>query len=223
MELLLVDHVCLTRVAGHLILLDLRKSRYHAAPSPFSEVLEAAASGDGARFVGTPEADRLIRKDWLRFGSTDATIHAAWLEPARADWNNPQGRFSRVSPPLFTTALALQFASICRLKLYSLEKIVTALRETKAALKSNDWFDEEEINALLSSFEATRRVIGERDRCLMKSIALFRLLVSRGVSVDLVIGVRLAPFSAHCWVQKDGNVLNDRFERVRLFTPIVRV
>ena len=61
------------------------------------------------------------------------------------------------------------------------------------------------------------------DACRFRSIVLIRFLAGFGVGADWVFGVRLAPFGAHCWVEKDGAVLNDLAARVREFTPILRV
>jgi hypothetical protein len=36
-----------------------------------------------------------------------------------------------------------------------------------------------------------------------------------------VIGVKLNPFAAHCWLQVGDVVLNDLPERVAAFTPIL--
>jgi prolyl oligopeptidase len=45
-------------------------------------------------------------------------------------------------------------------------------------------------------------------RCLQKSAVLVCLLRSRGLPVELVIGVSKLPFRAHAWVELDGLVLN---------------
>jgi len=58
------------------------------------------------------------------------------------------------------------------------------------------------------------------DRCLVKSLALTRFLFRSGCPASLVIGVRQDPFTAHCWVQHGGLVLNDEIDQVRKFTPI---
>lgn len=47
---------------------------------------------------------------------------------------------------------------------------------------------------------------GERD-CLPRSLALFALLRSLGVSAHHVIGVARFPFDAHAWVEHDGEVI----------------
>lgn len=60
-----------------------------------------------------------------------------------------------------------------------------------------------------------------RGECLQRSALLVAWLQKRGLRADWVFGVRLWPFSAHCWVQCDNVCLNDDFERLRAFTPIL--
>ena len=57
-------------------------------------------------------------------------------------------------------------------------------------------------------------------RCVPSSILLLEFLKQHGIEADWVFGVRTYPFEAHCWVEKDGIVLNDSLEHVRWFTPI---
>jgi hypothetical protein len=71
------------------------------------------------------------------------------------------------------------------------------------------------------AFARTALVTNAQDQCLVRSIAVARRLFRRGGRGDLVLGVRLQPFRAHCWVQDDEVVINDRPEIVREFTPIL--
>jgi hypothetical protein len=59
--------------------------------------------------------------------------------------------------------------------------------------------------------------------CLSDSIALLDLLARRGLAADLVFGVKLNPFAAHCWVQAGDVVLNETVECVRRHTEILVV
>ncbi len=56
--------------------------------------------------------------------------------------------------------------------------------------------------------------------CLIRSALLVAFLRRRGLVADWVFGVRLWPFSAHCWVQCGDVCLNDDFERLRAYTPL---
>ena len=61
------------------------------------------------------------------------------------------------------------------------------------------------------------------DACLFRSIALFRLLHFCGLAGTVNFGVRLCPFTAHCWVQADSVVLNDELDDVLEFNKILVV
>jgi hypothetical protein len=49
-----------------------------------------------------------------------------------------------------------------------------------------------------------------RAMCLEQSLALFVLLRRRGVPADLRVGVQTLPFSAHAWVEVDGQPINEK-------------
>lgn len=56
--------------------------------------------------------------------------------------------------------------------------------------------------------------------CLVRSALLMSYLRRCGLSASWVFGVRLWPFSAHCWVQLDAVCLNDDVERLAAYAPI---
>jgi len=66
-------------------------------------------------------------------------------------------------------------------------------------------------------------LFGSQDACLYDSLALARFLSYYRQYPACVIGVRTAPFGAHCWIQEAGFVFNDAPEYVRRFTPILAV
>jgi hypothetical protein len=46
-------------------------------------------------------------------------------------------------------------------------------------------------------------------RCLQRSIVIARLLRSRGVAAEVVIGYQPAPFFSHAWVEVDTRIIGD--------------
>lgn len=58
------------------------------------------------------------------------------------------------------------------------------------------------------------------DKCLFRSLALVRYLALSQLPASVEIGVRTAPFVAHCWVEHDGIVLNDHLDHVREYQKI---
>lgn len=76
----------------------------------------------------------------------------------------------------------------------------------------------------METFERLRPLVfTSRSQCLLDSLALVRFLGLDGFMPRWVIGVRLAPFAAHSWVQCGPVVLNDQHEFVRQFRPILAV
>lgn len=72
-----------------------------------------------------------------------------------------------------------------------------------------------------AAFAGSRLLLHRHDNCLSHSLAFHRACRRLRIDASFVIGVRLDPFSAHCWVQCGDLVLNDSVERVRHYTPIV--
>lgn len=73
---------------------------------------------------------------------------------------------------------------------------------------------------LAMRFAAARRLVPVSGHCLTDSLALLEWLRTHGCGAMLVLGVKLDPFAAHCWVQTEELLLNDRAERVERFTPV---
>lgn len=60
-------------------------------------------------------------------------------------------------------------------------------------------------------------------KCLTQSFLLLRLLRRRGHDATWVIAVRVWPFAAHCWLQVGETVLDEHWERLDAFEPILAV
>ncbi|WP_186456763.1 lasso peptide biosynthesis B2 protein [Sphingomonas suaedae] len=72
------------------------------------------------------------------------------------------------------------------------------------------------------AFANARRWCPIRPNCLLDSLAFDRWLgIPRDIT--LVFGIVGQPFEAHCWVQSDAAVLNDSYDRVSRFVPVLSV
>ena len=80
-----------------------------------------------------------------------------------------------------------------------------------------------EVEAWVSSYNAARRLVPLKPVCLQDSLGLLDYLAARRAFPDLVFGVKLAPFAAHCWVQANGVVLNETIDTASAYTPILVV
>ena len=55
--------------------------------------------------------------------------------------------------------------------------------------------------------QRTLRFVPFDSRCLAQSLVLLTILSRRGISSSVVIGVEVAPFAAHAWVESGGRPL----------------
>jgi hypothetical protein len=81
-----------------------------------------------------------------------------------------------------------------------------------------------DLDAALTAFvRAENFFISRRapNDCLIRSLALFRLLRASGFQVEHVIGVQRVPFEAHAWVELGGEPLLD--DQATRFTPLARI
>ena len=75
-------------------------------------------------------------------------------------------------------------------------------------------------SVLATHFQSVRRWLPQTPNCLSDSLALLLFLKSHGASAELVFGAKLDPFAAHCWIQADDLLLNDRIDRIEGFTVV---
>lgn len=61
------------------------------------------------------------------------------------------------------------------------------------------------------------------DHCLTRSLALGELLRAQGFSPTLVLGVSINPFAAHCWLQDEEGLLNERPDMTARYQPILSI
>lgn len=115
-------------------------------------------------------------------------------------------------------------ASLCtwiRLKLFPLKWQILWFEVKKKlfakhAKRKESLQDLVEINNLLRPFLFTAK-----NRCLYESMVLMDFLSYYGFYPNLVIGVKMGPFSAHCWLQDQDTVLNDSVTHTSWHTPIL--
>ena len=75
-------------------------------------------------------------------------------------------------------------------------------------------------SVLATRFQTVRRWLPQMPNCLTDSLALLLFLKGHGASAELVFGAKLDPFAAHCWIQADDVLLNDRIDRIEGFATV---
>lgn len=159
--------------------------------------------------------------DWLRerefiVGSTIATEPGTRIAlPARSSILDLQLPTPGVLAICHVTAAQMKARRDLRLR--ALGAIVTALEQRGVIPEPASPTD---CLKLAAAFYRARRYFPAIDQCLVRGLAMKRLLDKQGLQADFVIGVKL-PFSAHCWVQAGDTVLTDPIDVVLPFEQIL--
>lgn len=210
-------HFCLS--GDRVVFLDLRANRYFALPSKVDQAFQAMLGSDS--LANDDGMNALLKLGVITNGARDEG-----LDPCAPAFLAADSILDDLSPHTTFLALATTLLAMARaeaqLQFVRLDQLVTRLRVLKT--RSSQRVDAAHaIRDAVGSFAVMGRWVSARDRCLPRSIAMARVLLARGVNVNLVIGVASRPFRAHCWVQHRQTVLNDRFENIANFTPILVV
>ena len=110
-----------------------------------------------------------------------------------------------------------------KLQFYSMKRTVRSIDRRKRQSEKSCSADHETLRQLLAIFCRLRPFYARKYICLFDSLALVEFLAYYRLYPQWVFGVVAEPFGAHCWVQNDQYVLNDRPEYVRGYTPIMVV
>lgn len=213
--------VSFCRVAGRLMFLDAPNDRYFclapAAEEGFRRLIEGREMDAGQRRT----LDRLAG-DGLLEPAPDPVRPLACPGRPPADESLLDLDTERAS--LWQLAAAgFHLAAVpAALNLCGFGAVIARLMRRKEQVRGQG-ISFDRARQVASAFERTSDLVTAHDHCLSRSIAISRRLLALGGRPDLVIGVKLQPFRAHCWVQLDRWLVNDRAEIVGDFTPILIV
>ncbi len=204
-------------VAGQQVaLLDLKQDRYFCLPpratSAFKKLVETGVASEQDMVDLGP----LLRSELLQPHGRPFSALKTVAAAKSSALNDPKAH-PRLS--LVVSAVAAQIFTIRALKRQTLVESIDGFRKQKLAGKSNAY----SLRDLTHAFLVTRRLIVAQDRCLRWSLAMASYLAKHGhgAGIDLVLGVRMAPFAAHAWVQAGDKVLSDHVDHVQIYTPIM--
>jgi hypothetical protein len=214
MHLRLRDGLTFCFASDRAIFLDLPADRYFSLSPELDPAFRSWASG------GEPPSDALdplMRLGLFQRGETpERPTIASTTAPVSSLLELPG---SKVGLPV-GAACAHLVAVAARLRTGGLARTVAGLRRCKARHPSGA-AEIGRIARIAHAHETAALVASSHDKCLPRSLALAWHLSRAGLACDLVLGVRLRPFHAHCWVQAGDVAINDRVDTVRTFTPIL--
>ncbi len=202
------------------VFLDLRRDRYFLLPSTgealFGQILAGDVRPDDARARALARTLDLPA-DWaaVRRGALDRG-DAVPVESDLADVPADETSWWAVC-----RAIVAQRSAERQLRRNPLLETIDLRRRRKRDGAAPGTENERDERRVVLAFRTSRLIRSSAQKCLAASIAMIDELARVGSFPDLVFGVALAPFAAHCWVQRGAVVLNDRAEHVRAYTPIL--
>lgn len=196
-------------VEDRAIILDVRGNRYFMASGKAMRALATAAP------LAAPSSLRGVFQEACNELPSFST--ACDPIPAALEHSAETGR-TRVVMSLMLSAAATIISMRLKLGASNLDRLLwNAQQMNRACL---DRRPGRNLGDLIAAFECAERLIVERDKCLLRSLALQDFLARHGHVSALVFGVRLHPFRAHCWLQHGSTVLNDTIEVIGSFRPL---
>lgn len=200
-------------VDGEAVFMDARTDTYFMLESPQKDELNAML-GDGGSVGCDPRLAEAIGIG----GEPAEMIRAECPRPARSlvdehapmHWPGPAHLFSTARVVIGTRS---------RLRRRPIETILEDVLATRASVTESTACGAQ-LAARARRFLAARRLVPVKGNCLTDSLALLQLLGPTRYAAMLVFGVKLHPFAAHCWLQSNDLVLNDRLDNVAAFSPV---
>lgn len=203
---------------GQHVFLDVAADRYFALTPPVDAAFRRLVNGTTPEPADAERLEGLAARGILcpRTGHVRPSYCLAPRKP-RSD----RDCFAETIPPhgLTLKAIALLGRTITELRVRSLEQVLASVTRAKQMAVSHSKSDRAALHA--AAFARADRIVTSLDRCLPRSIALARSMISDGLVPELVLGVKLRPFEAHCWVQYGDLLVSDHLGTVEPFTPIL--
>lgn len=221
------DGISFCHVDGCLVFLDLQADRYFRLSGRMERAFRCWLEGIEAC---TGDVQELARRNILtqvRDGEAQPLPQAIDV-PTRSLLENHAG-LARSSVATALKVFALVAWTQLMLRTCRLESIIQrtiSLRDrsaTAAPGPASGGPCPPRLVEATQQFMRCRLAVPIETCCLLDSLALLRFLSRRGLPVNLVFGVALDPFAAHCWVQAGSWVLNDTLGNVAAHTPIRKI
>ncbi|MCW3847918.1 lasso peptide biosynthesis B2 protein [Sphingomonas sp. LB-2] len=214
----ILPHATACVAAHRLFLLDARQDRYFQVPPAPAEQMCGWLERNHACAPPAPVLATLVRSKIFRPGDREPT-NALKERVAVPDGIATFERRQVAQPRSFRIARTVA-GTWLRLRTLSLNSILSGLR-TRGPLPVRGHLDATLAEA--GAFERGRGAVPIARNCLLDSLALDGWLARRGLGSQLVFGITPEPFSAHCWLQTPEAILNDSFDHVSSFTPILAI
>jgi hypothetical protein len=204
------------------VFLDIPAGRYFSLSESKDLALQRWLNAQALDEKDVAHLDTLLRRGILVAALSDPTgprKRQPLIAPARRQLDIPLVRASGVG---VLRAIGAQLVWSRRTERWPPARIVEVLRSTGPRSADREPQDSlKRLATLAHDFDRADFLLGNHDRCLVRSFAFAAIARKRSLHASVVLGVQSDPFAAHCWVQHGDVVVNDRYERVRPFAPIM--
>lgn len=206
---------------GFAIFLDLRRNRYLAAPV---DALQASTTTPPSATVAA-----LLNRGLIAPARTSASL-TDWARTAPSQ--AVMRERLRSCPAVCGAGALVRFARACLWAEYvvrfgQLAVAQRGLKQRRARARRpahlSDVARGEHLSQQSDLFDVLRPWWPRDCVCLADALALAHFLASAGLTPEIVFGVRARPFSAHCWVECQGEVLRDLTGQYASYAPICRL
>lgn len=234
----LADDVFFCLADNRYVFLDLRSDQYLSLNRPNTDRVIALFSGSDTAVLREPErrnirdcdkTDRVVQTliDKGILVPTGESGKAVDITTADTPESTLLVEGKNYKPVVrlrhWITFLRASVKASWKLRFYSMKRTVQSVDRRKRRSNNSCAVEHETLRQLLAIFHRLRPFYARKYLCLFDSLALVEFLAYYRLYPQWVFGVVAEPFGAHCWVQNDQYVLNDRPEYVRGYTPIMVV
>lgn len=228
------SHAC--RIGDNVIVLDLKDDQYVGVPdgnvTDLADLVAGWPPQEEQRAITMAENQKEEVSDALEgLLSKNIIVENSFIypEPALTSTSAPQRAVIDGYENVPYKIRLRDIVNICwaarlsksLLRRRSLAQVAERFRK-RLPHERNSPFDIQRVKRVVAVFNRLRPLIFDtRDECLFHSLAAAEFLRHYNIFPNWVFGVRMNPFGAHCWLQKDEWVINDTPENVCIYQSIL--
>ncbi len=212
----LPEHIHFCQIGGQHVFLDLIGDRYFSLPAAADAAFASLVSNSAG--ATSDQTDFLVRAGVLIDGLGERPLAAT---------RHPRPTNSLVEAAASTEKLSIgamieAWLLVLRARhAVSKKRLPIHLADLSRSRPKCSALPATSRDRALGQFRAARRFVPISPNCLYDSMALCRFLQRRGIAANLIIGAKLHPFGAHCWLQDGATVLNDSLAAARDFQAVL--
>lgn len=212
------------QIDGHPIFLDIHRNRYFRLSNALENAFKAYVNDDPGWGAN---AALLLERDILTdTGEPESYSEVSTIHPPTRSTIEQSDQCRRINGLLIIEVLMTVISSKQKMGIRHFGNIIESLaiyrRQRAEPPPSGDQVEPyvERLGDVAKAFNRARLYVPAEPSCLVDSLSMVRFLARRGLFANMVFGVTLDPFAAHCWVQHRNVVLNDTVGNANAHTPI---